>query len=599
MRLKPILFIFLVLPGMVAGASSPLAGHLSPYLAMHADDPVKWQLWSDEVLQLAQRENKLIFISSGYFACHWCHVMQQESFRNEVVATLLNRITIPVKVDRELNPDLDAALIEFVERTRGAAGWPLNVFLTPQGYPLVGTVYLPPDGFMQFIERLEQRWLTEDELLSQLARRAAEQESKRLPNGSVSSVTQLSQKLRNHLSEAIQQQGDYLVGGLGDGAKFPEVPLLEALLLQAEHDESLRTFAVLTLEQMASQGLRDHLGGGFFRYTVDPNWQEPHFEKMLYDNALLARLYWHAAKTLDMRAYRDLALQTIDFMLREMWHEKGAFIASLSSIDEAGVEGGYYLWTHAQLQAVLDVQRYRLMNVAWTFHAASDWGGALLPLPSLSGQEVAERLGLSLAEVSVQLQGARQALLRQRQHRSLPRDEMRIAGWNGLALSALSEVVTVDGRYRQAGREVRDYLHSLWDGEQLWRMRALEEKKGIPGTLGDYVYVAQGLFDWSDVSDDRQSRELAARLLGIAWQRFHGERGWYRGEGEAIRAFSPASPTLSDGPLPSPSALWVRLNRMLGTKPPLRETLLADPDALLRKPLNYPSYLVELEQEAK
>jgi len=599
MFMKPFLFILCFLCGAVVEASSPLTRHFSPYLAMHADDPVSWRLWSDDVLQEARRENKLIFISSGYFACHWCHVMQRESFHNEAIATVLNRIAIPVKVDRELTPELDAALIDFVEQTRGAAGWPLNVFLTPQGYPLVGTVYLPPDDFLAFVERLEQRWIQEGELLAQLARRAAQQKFKRMPKGKGISVSQLRERLRERLSEAIQQQGDFLAGGLDDGAKFPNVPLLETLLFQVERDESLKAFTVLTLEQIAGQGLHDHIGGGFFRYTVDPNWQQPHFEKMLYDNALLARLYLHASKALKMPAWRALALQTIDFMLHEMWHREGAFIASLSAVDEAGVEGGYYLWTHNQLQAVLGEQRYRLVNVAWGFHGAVEWGEGLLPIPSLSEQEIAVLLGKPVIEIGKQLLDARQAMMRERQRRSIPRDEKRLAGWNGLALSALSEVLDAGTGYRQSGRAVRNYLHSLWDGEQLWRMRVQEEKNGIPGTLEDYVYVAQGLLDWTYASDDRQSRELAEKLVRSAWQRFHGERGWYRGEGEAIRVFSPESPMLSDGPLPSPSALWVRLNRKLGEQVPIRETLLADPETLLDKALHYPSYLVELELVAQ
>ncbi len=196
-----------------------------------------------------------------------------------------------------------------------------------------------------------------------------------------------------------------------------------------------------------------------------------------------------------------------------------------------------------------------------------------------------------MIEIGKQLLDARQALMRERQRRSIPRDEKRLAGWNGLALSALSEVLDAGTGYRQSGRAVRNYLHSLWDGEQLWRMRVREEKNGIPGTLEDYVYVAQGLLDWAYASDDRQSRELAEKLVRSAWQRFHGERGWYRGEGEAIRVFSPESPMLSDGPLPSPSALWVRLNRKLGEQVPIRETLLADPETLLEKALHYPLIL--------
>ncbi len=596
MRLKSILVCLLFLPGIAGAVSSPLAGHFSPYLAMHADDPVRWRLWDDAVLQQARRENKLIFISSGYFACHWCHVMQRESFRNETIAALLNRVTIPVKVDRELDPELDAALIAFVERTRGSASWPLNVFLTPEGYPLVGTVYLPPDGFQTFLERLALRWQQEPQMLVGLARRASQQEVKHLSEANRIPLPQLREKLRQGFSQSIEQKGDFLAGGLGDGAKFPEAPLMEALLLQAQSDEALRDFTALTLEQIAGQGLRDHLGGGFFRYTVDPGWQQPHFEKMLYDNAQLARLFLHASETLAIPAYRALALQTLDFMLREMWHKEGAFIASLSALDEAGVEGGYYLWTQEELQAVLGEQDYRLLNLGWSFCGAPDWQGAVLPVPTLSADALAERLERTATEITQQLRRARQALLRERRQRSLPRDEKRLAGWNGLALSALSEAGRMGRRYRLAGKAVRDYLHSLWDGERLWRLHARGDKGGIPGVLEDYIYVAQGLLDWAAVEGDRASRELAARLVDEAWQRFHGKRGWHWGEGEAVRLFSPAVPMLADGALPSPSALWLQLKRRLGQEAPVEATLLADTEVVLEEPLAYPSYLLVLER---
>lgn len=586
-----VVVLFLVLHAMAAWAVPPLKDHYSPYLAMHADDPVRWRLWGEEVLQQARRENKLIFVSSGYFACHWCHVMQQESFRNEAVAALLNRHTIPVKVDRELSPELDSALFDFVERTRGTAGWPLNVFLTPQGHPLVGIVYLAPEEFFRFVEQLEQRWEAEGELLAQLARQAAEPVAQSQPDAHRLDWALLSKAFRYRLGQTIEQQGDFLAGGLGDGAKFPNVPLLEALLRQRDIDGELRAFMVLTLEQMGKQGLHDHLAGGFFRYTVDPSWQQPHFEKMLYDNALLARLFLHASRELDHPAWREVAMDTLDFMLSEMWHKEGAFIASLSAVDEAGDEGGYYLWTREQLQGVLGMERYRLVNLAWTFHSADEWQGRLLPIPS--GESIADRTDLPMDEVSEQLRKAKRMLLDARQQRTLPRDEKRLAGWNGLALSALSEVFDADVRYRQAGQVVRDYLHSLWDGERLWRA------KGHPGVLDDYVYVAQGLLAWAEVSKDRQSRDLAERLVESARQRFHDQGGWYRGAGEGVRALSPATPLIADGALPSPAALWAALNRKLGRKVPLQETLLSGPDALLASPLLYPSYLEELEQMAQ
>ena len=278
---------------IVAGASpaqltNRLAGHPSPYLAMHGKDPVHWQDWGPEVLRLAQAENKLVFISSGYFACHWCHVMQRESYHDPAIAELLNRHFIAVKLDRELHPALDAHLIAFVERTQGNAGWPLNVFLTPAGNPLVGLTYAPPAKFRELLQRLAETWTKEAAALKDVARRAAAELGAQAASPAVSPDLGA---LRIQLSAQALQLGDELQGGFGRQSRFPMIPQLLALLelLEIQPDARLRSLLQLTLDQMAGQGLRDHLGGGFFRYTVDPGWQIPHYEKMLYTNAMMVR----------------------------------------------------------------------------------------------------------------------------------------------------------------------------------------------------------------------------------------------------------------------------------------------------------------------
>ncbi len=308
--------LLLLLPGLSPALTNQLIEHPSPYLAMHGDDPVQWQEWGEEALERARKENKLLFISSGYFACHWCHVMQRESYRNPQVAAFLNRHFIPVKVDRELQPALDAHLIEFVRRTRGHAGWPLNVFLTPAGYPLYGLTYSPKAQFSALLLRLEGAWDKQPEQLTEMARRAALEMEESKPASADGGVID-SRKLQQGLVTMALAMGDDLVGGFGAQNRFPMAPQWLVLLdVQASSkDEDLQALAQLTLDQMANLGLRDHLQGGFFRYTVDPAWQTPHFEKMLYTQALLSRLYIRAAHLFDRPDYLQVAADTLDFTL--------------------------------------------------------------------------------------------------------------------------------------------------------------------------------------------------------------------------------------------------------------------------------------------
>jgi uncharacterized protein len=257
------LFLLLLLLPLPLQANSPLRDHLSPYLAQHADDPVQWQLWSQDTLKRARRENQLIFVSSGYFACHWCHVMQRETFQNKHIADLLNRHVVAIKLDRELRPDLDAYLFEFVEHTHGIAGWPLNVFLTPDGQPLLGRVYLPADDFLHVLEALLTRWQQDAETLTQLARQAA------LPGGddpaplNTAARQALRDSLQQQLLSALRRDGDFLSGGIGATSKFPRVPILALLLEHFHTHPEMADLLHLTLDQMMNLGLRDHLGGGF------------------------------------------------------------------------------------------------------------------------------------------------------------------------------------------------------------------------------------------------------------------------------------------------------------------------------------------------
>lgn len=561
--------------------ASPLADQPSAYLRLHADDPVQWRLWDEALLAEAQRQGKPIFVSSGYFACHWCHVMQRESFRDANIAALLNRYFIPVKIDRELRPDIDAALFDYLKRQQGVAGWPLNVFLSPSGEPLAGVVYQPAKRFAATLNEVRQQWRSF---------RSPTVEIHDKPGGQPSmSAAELRVRLEQALLGELERRGDYLSGGIGDGSKFPQVPLL-GLLLEHYHDhpgagELLR----LTLEQMRTLGLRDHLGGGFFRYTVDPQWREPHFEKMLYDNAQLALLYLRAAERLEEPRYRQLGEQTLDFMLRNLWHPAGGLVGSISALDSEGRDGGYYLWSRGALQELLDEDDMSLLEEAWALESAPLLEHGILPLsPQLQGEK------------SERLSTIHQMLLRKRSERTAPRDDKRLAGWNGLALSALSLGARQSSRYRIAARAVAEYLHGLWDGERLWMMRDAGGALHQHATFEDYVLTASGLAAWQRLSGDGKNRDLAVALTRAAVRLFYRDGLWRPGSGADMQLLERRYRVVGDGPLPSPVVVLLRLQRELDLELlPEAGVLMAAVGELLANPLDYPGYLALLNEPAR
>ena len=575
-----------------------LADHPSSYLAMHGHDPVRWQVWGEEAWRAAQRENKLLLVSSGYFSCHWCHVMQRESYRDPRIAALLNRHFIPVKVDRELQPALDARLIDFVERTRGQAGWPLNVFITPDGHPLVGTVYLPPERFAGLLRDLAKQWQTRGEELVALARDASEAMASPPMELPESVPPDLGIRYARALRGQALSLADELSGGFGEQSKFPSVPQLQVLLaeVQREADGRLADFLRLSLDQMASQGLRDHLAGGFFRYTVDPQWQIPHFEKMLYDNALLAGLYLQAAKTFDMPRYRAVARETLDFVLQEFAVAGGGYAASLSAIDAQGVEGGYYLWPPEMLERLLTPAELGVARRHWGLEGAPELETGFHLRIAEPLESVARVLKLSPQAARELRDTARRKLLAARSRRSLPRDGKIIAGWNGLLLSALAEAARLpDGaRYRVAGRRLRAFLVSrmIRDG-RLIRALAGGRAAGAAG-IEDYAYVIRGLADWRRLVDPAMDPAPQRRLLDRAWQDFFGDDGWRLSRQSWLKT-GYGEPVLADGVMPSPSA-WILDATLEGPAgAPLRERarrlLGAGEEGVLDSPFWYATHI--------
>ena len=543
-----LLLLILTLPA-VAGAADPvnqLAGHPSPYLALHGHDPVAWQEWNADTIARARRENKLLFVSVGYFSCHWCHVMQRESYKNPQIAARLNRHFIPVKVDREINSGLDDALQTFSAQLNGVAGWPLNAFVTPEGYPAFVVLYAPPEDFRKLLVQLSGRWEADQAGIRQLAKRAAAAPVQS-PDSEPLTVNRVDRAGQRFMS-GVWQEADLLRGGFGQVSKFPMAPQLSALLERQvqQPDPKLAEFLRLTFDQMATRGLRDHIGGGFFRYTVDPGWETPHFEKMLYDNAHLAMLYLRAATVLNQPRYRDIARSTLDFMQDELLDASGGFYSSTSAVDQNGREGATYLWEPTELKRRLPPEVYAVVRRVWQLDVARNFEAGYLPVEYASPTTRERQL----------LTDAARILLPLRLARSLPKDNKMNAGLNGLALSAFSQAIPLDPAYRKkADDSQRFLLIRLVKGNHL--MKSIARGRVLPhAELEDYAYVVQGLLDHADATGNNQSRIRARQFAHVAWQLFLGKQGWKR-EAVPLLATVQAETAQADGALYAPSEVLI------------------------------------------
>lgn len=527
--------LLLLLPGFptyAADLHNQLAGSTSPYLAMHTDDPVAWQTWSPETLARARAEKRLIFISSGFFACHWCHVLQQQSFRDPAFAGLLNRHFMPVKVDREADPALDAELRRAMQAITGRAGWPLNLILTPDGDPLYGFIYAPREVLISRLQILHNTWRSDPARIQHMASQASDELR---PKPSTATTTS-SAEARALIREALLADADLLSGGFGQGAKFPHAPRLLAMLrlLEGYADADLREQLLLTLDAMAHGGLRDLLGGGFFRYTVDPSWQIPHFEQMLVDQALLSRVYLRAGERLGRPDLRAIGTEIIDAILRDFAHPQGGYVAALSALDRTGHEGGGYLWTKEALsQAVPATLRSAVDTWQWVGH--DGWGPGRLPT-RMTGSNDSRQASQHLASV--------------RPRPVHPRDEQRPPAANGLLLASLSEACAMSyGPACNAAPSLAGHLMSM-PPESFQ-------------TLQDAVSVAEGLAAWGTWRDEPRTIQRARMIALHAAQSMRTARGWQTSR-RALPNWADASNALPDDEYPSATARWFELARHLG-----------------------------------
>ncbi len=511
----PILILLLtVAPGPVLAANE-LAGHPSPYLAQHAGDPVAWRDWQEDVFREARAQNRLVFVSVGYFSCHWCHVMQRESYQDEAIAKLLNDGYISVKIDRELEPDLDQRLIGFVEAIRGSAGWPLNVFLTPEGYPITGFTYLPNETFADVLGQLQSEWQTNHEKLAAAARRFFEEQMADDGNEAYNAPQIPSEKLVDAFVAQSMLAADEMLGGFGNTSKFPNVPqlasLLEAVRRNPDIDPDVSDFVRLTLHSMAARNLVDHVNDGFFRYTTDPDWQTPHFEKMLYDNAQLASLYLQAAQLWPDAGYQELALRTLDFVEDNLRHPDGGYMSSLSAVDRDDREGGAYWWQRAELDETLGSDDFAYVEQLWQLNPADS-----------------ELLAGPLIGSSAQGEPERNRRIRQKlrqREATMPADDKRLASWNAMLLEALTRASDFDARFEKRARSLYRELDRLFyrDGQPI---RFAGNAEVAAAVFEDYAQLASAFHRYGLRFDDAGATERAVRLVERAHARFLRNGRW-------------------------------------------------------------------------
>lgn len=502
-----------------------LANETSPYLRQHADNPVNWYPWGEEALALARAQDKPILLSIGYAACHWCHVMAHESFEDEATAAYMNDHFINVKVDREERPDLDGIYMTAVVAMTGHGGWPMTVALTPDGRPFFGGTYFPPTprynmpSFRQVLEALVRAWRTQRDDIEANASQLTEHLSRRLALGGGGP---LDDALFDEALSGLLRAFDADLGGFGRAPKFPPSMTLEFLLRvhRRRGDKMALHMAEFTLEKMAYGGMYDQIGGGFARYATDDRWLVPHFEKMLYDNALLARVYLHAYQVTGKPLYRRIVTETLDFVLRELRHEAGGFYSSYDA-DSEGEEGKFYTWSAAEIRAALGAEA-PLFMLAYDVTERGNWEGQnILNLPR-SLEEVAEMAQTPLAEVESRLAAARQTLYALRAERVWPGlDDKVLTAWNGLMLAAFAEAGRVLERpdYTAAAIQNGEFLYGTLRGEngRLLRTWKAGSTARYNGYLEDYAYLADGLLALYQTTWEprwfRWARELVDLML--------------------------------------------------------------------------------------
>ena len=580
--------------------SNRLANETSPYLRQHAENPVDWYPWGDEAFRKARAEDKPVFLSVGYSACHWCHVMAHESFEDPQLAAILNEDFVSIKVDREERPDLDQIYMTAVQAMTGQGGWPMSVFLTPTGEPFYGGTYFPPTprggmpSFTELLHAVIEAWQNRrDQLLAsgqQVVALIAQQQGAEQKAGEEPLKPEI-------LDVAVQELGhdfDQRHAGWGSGPKFPQAMVLEFLLrhnLRTGEPHPLQ-MVTETLEAMARGGIYDQVGGGFHRYSVDGRWLVPHFEKMLYDNAQLARVYLHAWQVTENTLFRAVCEETLDYVLREMADPAGGFHSALDA-DSEGEEGKFYLWTASEVRNVLGNEAATFMEAYGVTEHGNFEGKTIL---TFSGT-VEEREALAQA---------RRKLLEVRNRRVHPgRDEKVLTSWNGLMLAAFAEAGRVLGR--------KDYLAAA-EGNAEFMLRALRTPQGrllhswregvarVNGYLSDHTHLIEGLLELYRSDFDPRWYVAAKGLAEVVLAHFSAPDGFFYDTSDDHEALVVRPREVQDNAVPSGNGMAATVLQQLAGlavqtryMEPVQQSLGQTEALLARHPLAFGQWLIALE----
>ncbi len=552
-----------------------LVHETSPYLLQHAHNPVDWYPWGEEALARARQEDKPIFLSIGYAACHWCHVMERESFENEAIAKILNEHFICIKVDREERPDLDEIYMMATQLVTSSGGWPMSVWLTPDLKPFYAGTYFPPNdrwgrpGFGRVLESLADAYHSDRDKIERTAREITRSVQNALSDNLSSASVTL--EWVSVAAEALQDRYDPLYGGFGGAPKFPHTMDLMLLLREYRrtHNQEILQMVTHSLNRMARGGMYDQLGGGFHRYSVDDRWLIPHFEKMLYDNALLARTYLEAFQVTGEESFARIARETLDYVIREMQSSEGGYFSSTDA-DSEGEEGKFFVWSPEEIQAVLGEAEAKVVCEYFDVRAGGNFehtGKSALWIPK-APEDVAGKLRISVDELLGVVEHSRPKLLAERLKRVPPGlDDKILTDWNGMMISAMAfgAFVLSEPRYLQSAiRAAESILEYQWDGTRLLHTRRVG-RSHLEGMLSDYANLTLGLLDLYQASLEPKWLEAAIAVHRKMVEKFHDpEAGGFFNTLADQKDLLFRSKSASDGAVPSGNSVAALVSLKLG-----------------------------------
>ncbi len=597
-RLTPlILFLVAAAPATNPAHTNRLANEKSPYLLQHAHNPVDWYPWGEEAFAKAKKENKPILLSIGYSTCHWCHVMERESFENEQIARLMNDWFVSIKVDREERPDVDRAYMFFVQATTGSGGWPMTVVLTPDLKPVFGGTYFPPEdrdgmrGFPTVLTKIHEAWEKDQGKLAEMAEGFTRALRAELA-GEVKPTGPMRLPLLGKATAEYKLQFDEERGGFGRAPKFPRPAVFYFLLRyhQRTTDGDARRMTLATLAAMAKGGMHDQLGGGFHRYSTDGRWFLPHFEKMLYDQAQLAGVYLGAYQLTHEEFYASVARDILDYVLRDMTGADGQFYSAEDADSAADrdrpkekAEGAFYVWTAREIEGLVGEKDAPLFDYAYgvlpdgnvVVDPRAEFKGKNVLSAAHSLEETAKQFNRPVAEVSAALDRAKGILLKARSLRPRPHlDDKTITAWNGLMISAFARAGPIlrEAKYTQAATRASEFIRTrLYDEKSKTLHRRFRDgQANVDGFSDDYAFYIQSLLDLYESTLDVKWLKLALELQTVLDSLFWDETGGYFASGASDQTLLLRIKEASDNAEPAASSVAVlnllRLSQMTDDK---------------------------------